>query len=376
MKTQLSAFDIYTLVNELRDFLPGSKIQKIQCLDERGLKLKVYSKKNSGELILMPNYFCITKTKRKFYSEKFPEQSPFILQLRKKLKGTTIKEIKQHNFDRILEFIIQKKEKYILVAELFSKGNFILCDENKKIVSLFEKRRWRDRTLDINLTYEYPPKTLNPFNLNFQEFEKILSVSKKTIVATLVSEVNLGNNIAEEVCLTSNIDKEVIANEIDENKRKKIYEKMMEIIKTGIEKKKPSIVLDKENFIDVVPFDMEIYRNYEKKYFENFNEAVDEYFAKLNEEKVKMDLKEKLISELKRLQRIKEEQEIALSTTEKKVEEKVKIANAIYQNLTSIEKILELAKKTKNKETLIGVKVDNVTIKNFDKGILKVEINS
>ncbi len=372
MKNQLSALDIYVLINELKKELSYAKIQKIQGLADRGLKLKVYSKKISGDLSIMPNYFCISK-----YPRKTPEkQSSFILQLRKNIKNLTLNELKQHNLDRIVEFSFEGTYgRFMLIAELFSTGNFLFCDKNKKIIGLLERQQWKDRTLNVGRDYEYPPSTINPFELTFQEFAKILSSSKKSIVATLAREINLGGNFAEEVCFISKTQKEKEANEFSDKERKALYASLNEILKRADEEKKPAIVLDNGKAIDVVPFDLELYKNTEKKYFENFNDAVDEYFSKLDMQEIKTKSENKVNLKIQQFEIMKQKQINALKELQEREIDKKKIADVIYQNFSAIEKILTLVKETKDKEKLIGAEVDSILIKKIDKLSLTIELN-
>ncbi|RLG09179.1 hypothetical protein DRN73_10315 [Candidatus Pacearchaeota archaeon] len=385
MKNQLSSLDILILIKELKRSLFSAKIQKIYSIGERGLNLTFYSKnipfQHSANLVIMPNYFCISKYKR-----KAPKQpTSFIMQLRKYMKNSIIKEINQHNLDRIIEFSLEGKlGNFLFIAEIFSKGNFILCKvekEKKEIIGLLEKQKWKHRILKVGNTYEYPPAIVNPFNLTLKKFKQILlNLENKSLVAALANNLNLGGNFSEEVCLLSNINKKIEIRDLSENDVKILFNSMNEILSKidefgNKENTKPAIVFDDNGKeIDVIPFDMKIYHNFRKKYFKSFNDAIDEYFSKIDSIKIKLKLKDLFNQKAKKLEVMKKKQEIALNELKIKEKENREIGNAIYQNLSSIEKILRLVKKTKNRKELIDKVIDGIKIKNIDGNLLVIEL--
>ena len=204
MKTQLTSVDIHILARELNNTLNSSRIDKAYQLGKKELKLKVHvSGLGSLELIIAPGYVCTTQ----FPREVPRDPSSFAMQLRKNLKGAFIREVRQHNFDRIVEFLIEKRdEKFTLICEFFSRGNVILCDGCGKIIGLIEWQRWKDRKLGVGQVYDYPPGTKNPLEIDSSLFREILCSSKKKLVVMLATGLGLPGIYAEEVCLISGID--------------------------------------------------------------------------------------------------------------------------------------------------------------------------
>lgn len=378
MKTQLSALDIYILTRELKNLIlaPYTRIQKIYNFNERRLKLKIHSQKNKIklELILTPNYFCISK-----YSHSTSlKPSSFVMQLRKYLENSVVKEIKQNNFDRVIEFTLENKgERFLLIVELFSEGNIIFCNEkDKKIIGLLEQQKWKSRNLVVGEIYKKPPIPKNPLEIKFSDFEKILKNSEKNLVSTLAMNLNLSSNYSEEICFSSGIKKDKNCKELSDEEIKKIFNSFSELMeKIKKEKIKASIVMEKNKMmIDVIPFDFSIYQNFEKKYFSSFNDAVDEYFFHFEKIKSEIKIEKKFDTEFKKLEKIREEQLATIKNLEEKEMENKEIADIIYQNFSAIEKVLKLVKETKNKESLIGTKIDGIKIKGIEKTSVIIEL--
>lgn len=383
MKTHLSAADIRFLTYELNKELPPSRIEKAYQIGDRELKLKIHSqKKGALELVITANYFCTTN-----YPRKTPEQpTPFAMQLRKHLSGAYIKEIRQHEFDRIIEITIEAKEKkYVLIAELFSKGNIILCDEKNKILGLLEWQKWRDRKLGVGQTYEYPPKTPNPLEINKEKLLEILNKTNKKTAAALATEAGLGGLLAEETCLLSGIEKDKEANKLSDEEKKKLAEAFTQITEAIREPKiNAATIIEDNKLVDVTPIDLHIYKNNEKKNYSSFNEAVDEYFSRHENEYREKEASERYQKEKNKLLEIKRSQEEHHTTLLKESIKSKETGDLIYQNYPQLESILKKIKEDREKglsweelqKKYGGKEVDGILIEEIKDNIATVIINT
>jgi len=125
MKRQLASFDICMVVSELQELL-GSYIDKTYQLTRDELLIKVNNRKiKQKEVIFVRNGELICTTQKKFETPLKP--TTFAMTLRKYILNGRITAITQHEFDRIINLKISKKEgEYILIIEFFSDGNIIL----------------------------------------------------------------------------------------------------------------------------------------------------------------------------------------------------------------------------------------------------------
>jgi len=374
MKTQLTSIDLCILAKELDKILSSARIDKVYQIGKRELKLKVHvSGTGYRELIIAPGYVCITQ-----FPRKVPEKpSPFAMQLRKNLSGGFIRGVRQHNFDRILEFLIEKKDgKFLLIAEFFSRGNVILCDHEGKILGLLEWQEWKDRKLVVGRRYEYPPEVKNPLEINSSSFKKILGSSEKKLVVVMAIDMGLSGVYAEEVCLISKIEKERNCNELSNNEVDILFDFFKKVIeKIKGEEIKPMMILKEGKPVDVIPFDLRIYENFERKEFESFNEAVDEYFSKEEFAEIQKEKEEKFQEELKKLRGIEEKQKRTIEKLEKKSLKYREIGDLIYQNFQVIEKILRVIKEERKKggswediqKKFAGKELGGIKIEKIDK---------
>ncbi len=371
-KTQITSIDIFVLAKELNRELNSARIDKIYQISERILKIRVHiPTKGSKDLIIAPNYLCITG-----YSRTSPEQpSSFAMQLRKHLSGGIILNIQQHNFDRILEFEIENKDsKFIFIAEFFSDGNIILCDRNGKIIGLLEWQKWKDRKLGVGQTYQYPPEGENPLLMDYTKFKEILKADKK-LIASLASDAGITKLYAEELCLLSGSDKEKKSINLKENEIEILFNHFKELMeKIKNEKPDPAIILDENNNpVDVVPFDLEIYKDSRKKKFDSFNDAIDDYFSSAEFDKFREEDEKKFSAKLEKLKKIGLQQSENIRELDKKADEFKLIGDFIYQNISTIEEIVGLVRKEREsgknwdeiKKNRISLKISGIVIKDI-----------
>ncbi|MEM4259597.1 MAG: NFACT family protein [Candidatus Woesearchaeota archaeon] len=335
MKKEIASLELYYIVKEFQELIGGKFDRIYQDCEDFYFSIFITSK---GKKILkvMPNTIYLTDYK--------PESQAggFCSFLRRRLSNARIVEIKQHEFERILEIKIQAKEqKYFLIIELFNIGNIILCDENKKIISPFKNKSWSSRTIRGGIQYEYPPVQSNILDMGFEQFVDIVNLNNdKEIVKIIAKELSLGSIYAEEVCFISDIDK---------NKKglcKNDLIKVFDNIKKMLNKKIEAVYYEKKK--ETVPFVLESIGKPDKE-FKNYNEALDEIvtekiFKEKNEEFVKEQKnKENKIQNLLRIQ------EDNLKKIEADYTENNRKGELIYEHFQEIDSLLkdihELRKK-------------------------------
>jgi len=389
MQRKLSSFDIYVIVDELQNLL-GSNIDKTYQLTRNELLIKVKNiKTKQKNSIFIRNGEILIITEKDFEIPQKP--STFAMTLRKYLKNGRISEITQHEFDRIIKFKISKKEgKYILVIELFSNGNIILVGPEGKIILPLIRQTWAHRSVKGREPYIPPPSQINPFNLDFDRFTDLLKESTTDIVRTLAVNINLSGPIAEEICIIANVDKTSKIEEIDRDTITKLFSALTKFLGFFKEKKfEPVLVKEDNEFVDILPFRFDSYKNVDFKKVISFSAGLEE-FIEIKKVEKKIDTEtEKLIGKLNR-QLLQQDETI--KKLEKEIELKKLEGDLIYLNYQELEKllneikeILELKEK-KSKISEINKKdivkkfdpLDNlliVNLKNVDGNISEVKLN-
>lgn len=337
MRTELSSLDLLFLLSELR-FLVGGRIEKIYQKN-KNIRIEVHlAEKGTFEIYYEPGKIFISEYKRK--SEEVPES--FCLFLRKHLSGQRIVNVRQKNFDRIIEF---ETEKNALIFEVFSKGNVILCDKSYKVLMPLEIQLWKDRQILPKKQYQYPPSVLNPFKIDKYNLKKMFLASEKEIVRFLATDLSFSGLYAEEICARAEIDKTKPCRNLNENEISKIHDVIQNLFKQF----GPQIVLENEKPVDVVPFDMKIYEGKKFQRFTTFTHALDEFFTE--REIVAKEIKEekKFDEQVQKLERIAEEQKKAIEKWKRIEKDSREKAEAIYDNYELVQNIILSIEKAKKK---------------------------
>jgi len=371
MNRNLSSFDIYVIAENLRE-LQGSYIDKIYQLSKNEILIRFRNiKTNKKENIFIRNGELICITEKDFETPKRP--SVFAMTLRKYLQNGRIKDVKQHEFDRILNIEIGKKDgTYTLVIEFFSDGNIILVNPEGKIILPFIRQTWAHRKIKGKEKYSPPPPQINPFELTFEKFKEIIKESDKDIVRTLAVNLNLSGFIAEEICRRTKIDKEKDIKNLNEKELKTIFETLTDFLKIFKNKKeKPIFVKKNDTIIDIVPFEFEIYKKYNLEKTDSLVRALDNFIEKTKKEKKEEKEESNVEKKLGKLNRQKKQQEEAIKKMEEQIVEEKKKGDLIYLHYNEIEKILKDIQKILDlKEKKDGIeKIRKMDItKEFDIG--------
>lgn len=318
----LSSFELYYIVNELKP-LVDSKVDKIYQENDT-LILSLYK---SDKFLLKITSSAVYLTNSRLDVEK-PQR--FALLLRKYLSQARLRDIAQHGFERILEFHFEKKEKYVLIVELFGSGNVVLCDSNNKIIDCLHKQVWRHRTVKPSEIYSYPPSNnLNPFNLKPDDL-KVLP--KDTLVKSLALDFNLGGLFAEEICFRAGIDK--TKKQLDNSEIAKLLSVLKDLKDASLN---PNLVS-----ANVLPF--EFLTSKPIRYFDNFSSAID--FFDSNVEVVDSAYAKKLA----KINTIIEKQKVQIEILKEESSECKLAADLIYNNYAYVKEVFDAVKLAREKK--------------------------
>jgi len=300
---EINSLEISFLIKKLKEDLVSSKIQKIKQIDQNTFSLELYKQKKRNYLLISNRTLFLTD--RNFENTQITN---FFQILKKHLLNQIIKDIRQHEFDRIVE--IETRD-YLLIAELFGKGNLILVNSDRKIISALILRSWKDRSVLPKREYVYPPSRINPFKLNQPELEKYFG--KKDAVVVLAVDLGFGGELARDICYKFGIDEK--SKKIDVSKLHKFLKRI----------------------------DLEF------KELKNVNEELEKEF----EEDLKRISEEKRVDT--KLERIKKTQEEALKKWQEKEIIFRKIGKLLYERYEDVKKELDSYKK---KTTIDDIEID------------------
>ena len=346
MQKKLSSFDVYVIVSELQDLI-GSYIDKIYQIryDEVLIKFRnVKTRKKEAFFIKKGGFICVTDKQVETPMRPFD----FAMILRKHLQNGRIGQISQHEFDRVIKIKIDKRETgFTLVVEFFSEGNIILLDQNNKIIAPLTSQVWAHRKIKKNELYLPPPSQINPFDLTPRGFIKIVRQSKTDLVRTLAVKINLGGVIAEEICKRADVDKNKKIAELKEEDLNNVYRTFKLFLKVFRDKDfKPLMIKEKEEIIDIIPFNFEIYSNNENKRVPSFTRA----FEALIEKRKPVEEEKTVAEHVDRLKRRLLQQKKAIDRFNEEIKKKKLEGELIYLNYDKINTLLKEIKEVLNKK--------------------------
>jgi predicted ribosome quality control (RQC) complex YloA/Tae2 family protein len=276
MKQEMSSVDVAALVRELHPRLLDSKITKIyqHSPDEIRIGLHIFKEGRTNLIIEAGKRFHLTKHPPT--AQKLPPAFPMLL--RKHLTGGRITDIVQYDFDRIIILHIQRGvDKTMLLIELFSRGNIVLLDFEKRIILPLKSISFRDRKVRGGEQYELPAAQLSPTSTTVEELKEMFTHSDSDIVRTIATKMNMGGQYSEEVCFHAGIEKSMLAKDLIDTTP--IWNALAEVFKPLSTELKPHIITKNGIKIDVLPFPLSRNEKNEKIFFATFNEALDEYFS-------------------------------------------------------------------------------------------------
>jgi predicted ribosome quality control (RQC) complex YloA/Tae2 family protein len=275
MKKAMSNVDVAAVVEELQEKLVGGFVGKAYQLAPDRVVISFQSPGQGKFDLLLEAGRRVHLTEKPREAPKMPPQFPTML--RSRLSGGRVAEVRQHGFDRVAEIVIDRgDDSYVLIAEIFPKGNVLLLDDRGRIVLPLRPLAFRDRKLLAGEKYLYREDQLDPRTISRNDLAFLLASSESELVRTLVRGLNMGGTYAEEVCLRAGLNKTEPAHSLSSDEIDRVHRALGEVF--GLVQMDPHFVLDGDEVVDVVPAPLMVYGDLERREFESFSKALDEYF--------------------------------------------------------------------------------------------------
>ena len=372
MKKQLkfSNFDVCVITKELNNLLSGGTIVNVYEIEDL-LILKILTALNKKVNLIVKDDSRVNLTSYKYPIPKYPTQ--FIMGLRKFLKNRKIKSVSQYNFDRILIFELTSYEELSqkFIIELFNKGNFLFVDENNTVKIAKSYKKFKDRDVLPNKRYEFPKsRGVGFLSIKKSEFLDLISDTNEQLVRFLANNIGVSGLYSEEICNRSGLDKSTELNSLTLDQKEFIFLSIKELRNQLLFGEiNANIVYDKEGQqISVFPLDLKLFESYNKKYFDTFNQAVDEFYSKLDAELLKQPQDQDIKNKIEAQKRILKSQEQYIEELKQKKEQSYRYGDLIYANFNTLEKLFGVISNAKIKgysiyeinDTLTEAKKENL----------------
>ena len=342
----MSNVDIYAISSELTTKLKDARFQKAYQPSKDTVLIRFHVPGSGRVDVIFQAGLRVHITQYPPLNPKVPPSFPMLL--RKYLSGATIIQVRQHNFDRIMEIEFQKEHKYTLIIELFSKGNIILLDEEGQIILPLKRKLWQDRKISSKETYKYPPERgINPLHAGKDEIKDLFLNSNTDIIRTLAKS-GLGGLYAEEIVLRAEVTKDKPASEISDVELESIYHALREVFDPLLgDKFHPQIIHDGKD--DVLPLDLRMYEKYGKKSFSSFNEAADEFYSSIVGEDIKKVHEDIWAAEVGKFEKRLKIQMESVEKFEKTVQQSKIKGDLLYSHYHEVEEVLEIINQAREK---------------------------
>ena len=352
----MSNVDVYAICKELGEMLNDARVQKAYQPTKDTVLIRFHVPGKGRVDVVFQAGLRVHTTQYPPQNPKVPPNFPMLL--RKYIKGGSVIGVSQHNFDRIMRIDIQKEHKFSLVIELFAKGNIILLDEDDQIILPLKRKLWQDRRITSKEEYKYPPERgMNPLKVKKIELKELLQNSDRDIIRTLASS-GLGGLYAEEIALRSGVDKKKNASEVTDDEIDAIHNAIEDVFKPlKTYDFHPQIISGEKE--DVLPLDLQMYNDYEKKRYESYNEAADEFYSSIVGDDIVQVHEEVWSGEVGKFEKRLAIQLETLEKFNKTIKETKIKGEAIYSNYQKIQNIIDIIKQARKTHSWLEI-IDTV----------------
>lgn len=346
MKTEISSLELYYLLKELQHLI-SAKVEQIYQIGKEELIVQFHVPSKGKQIlrVILGKLMYIASNKG-----EVPEKPHgFCLFLRKKLRNSRLRQLKQLGFERVVEFLFETKEaKFRLIIELFSKGNIILCNEEGIILSALEQQEWKDRTIKPKQQYRYPKKEFNFLVIEKNELTQLLHTSKKeNLVKTLAIDLGLGGVYAEELCLLAKIDKNLKPVQLSDKEVDSVHSAIQTLSSKELS---PQVVYndeEKKAIKDITPFKLDFYKEFPSEPAQTFNTALDSVLTKKIEAKALEAAETTAKTKIDKIDEMISQQRLRIDGLEKSEKENQRKGEVIYENYPLVEQALAEIKDLK-----------------------------
>lgn len=283
----LDGIYLYNLINELKDSLLNSRIDKINQPEKDEIIINVRGKENKKLLISSSSKY--PRLHFTTISKNNPLQPPvFCMVLRKYLTGGRIIDIYQQSTDRIISIDIANKDEmgfdsvYTLVIEIMARHSNISLvrkRDNKIMESIkhITANKNSFRVLYPGVTYVFPPASdkLNPFDFSKEDLKEELGKINNEINEKVFSRIltGVGKNLSLE--MYSLFSKEFGDSYVFDD----LFNFISNYFNNIFENEKNIIFYRDEKILDFYFKDLWVLDDCKKEFYESNSELLDAFFS-------------------------------------------------------------------------------------------------
>uniref|UniRef100_A0A669E0I3 Ribosome quality control complex subunit NEMF n=1 Tax=Oreochromis niloticus TaxID=8128 RepID=A0A669E0I3_ORENI len=367
MKTRFTTVDIRAVIAEINANYIGMRVYNVYDIDNKTYLIRL-QKPDSKAVLLIESGTRIHSTDFEWPKNMMP--SGFAMKCRKHLKTRRLTQIKQLGIDRIVDIQFGSDEAaYHLIIELYDRGNIILADHEYTILNLLRFRTAEAEDVKIAVRERYPVESARPPEplISLERLTEILSKAPngeqvKRVLnphlpygATLIEHSLIEAGLSGSIKIDSQVDSAQVAPKILE---------ALQIAETYMEKtenfsgkgyiiqkteKKPSLTPGKpsEELLTYDEFHPFLFAQHAKSpylEFDTFDKAVDEFFSKMESQKIDLKALQQEKQALKKLENVKKDHEQRLEALHQAQEvDRIK-GELVEMNLPVVDRALQVVR--------------------------------
>lgn len=303
----------------------------------------------------------------------------FTQYLRAHVKSSSFKSLSMPWWERIVVIETERKDTIRRhFVELVPRGVWVISDLNDKILYASKFEDFRDRSIRSGLQYSPPPPRGIP---PWDEKKLIEALLKgKDLVRSIVTNWGLPGYVAEEILLRSGLysvkskkpaelelrDLENLVNEYNYLVKEAVTGTGYLVYRNGnIETYTP---YRPRLFIEVYELDV--------KEHGDFNEVLDVYFNEFEAHLEALERSKRIEREISEWKKRVEEQDRIVSTLRNKLEEVTRVLSIIYEGYSTLEEIVECARRVVKAEGWEAVRKCGVSEYIESRGVVVVTIEN
>ncbi|CAM5123748.1 unnamed protein product [Eretmochelys imbricata] len=367
MKSRFNTIDIRAVLAELRDSLLGMRVNNVYDVDNKTYLIRL-QKPDCKATLLIESGIRIHTTEFEWPKNMMP--SGFAMKCRKHLRSRRLVSVKQLGIDRIVDFQFGSDEAaYHLIVELYDRGNIVLTDYEYLILNILRFRTDEADDVKFAVRERYPvdnAKASAPLPTLERLTETISNAPNGELLkrvlnphlpygATLIEhcliEAGLSGNakVDQQMGSKENIERVLAALQKAEEYMKITNNFSGKGYILQKREKKPSLEPDKpaEEILTYEEFHPFLFSQHLKcpyMEFETFDKAVDEFYSKLEGQKIDLKALQQEKQALKKLENVRKDHEHRLESLHQAQEiDKVK-GELVEMNLDIVDRAIQVVR--------------------------------
>uniref|UniRef100_A0A8C7H9R4 Ribosome quality control complex subunit NEMF n=1 Tax=Oncorhynchus kisutch TaxID=8019 RepID=A0A8C7H9R4_ONCKI len=367
MKTRFNTVDIRAVIAEINANYLGMRVNNVYDIDTKTYLIRL-QKPDTKSILLVESGLRIHSTDFEWPKNMMP--SGFAMKCRKHLKSRRLTQVKQLGVDRIVDIQFGSDEAaYHLIVELYDRGNIILADHEYTILNLLRFRTAEgEEDVKIAVRERYPVENARPPEplISLERLTEVLSKATngeqvKRILnphlpygATLIEHCLMEVGLPGFIKVDSQFDAARDAPKIlDALQMAEVYmEKTASFDGKGyiIQKceKKPSLAPEKPEelltYEEFHPFLFAQHANSHYVEFDTFDKAVDEFYSKMESQKIDVKALQQEKQALKKLDNVKRDHVQRLEALHQLQEVDGLRGELVEMNLPIVERALQVVR--------------------------------